>query len=485
MAKPNNLRNSLSPNNNQPIFNSSQIHNPYVELYFNHFIKKFRHYNSDEFKITISGLNNFIDNNDKFFDYLINQFEFNIFNLVFNGGQNSINSIKIQCNNLSRNNLYDYNYQIHNLPYIIDLSSRTNIPLVGIIIMQIIAHVVTNHKILYKAIVLDLDDTLWKGTLSEVGIAKIKENLFSNEGAPFIAFMKFVQKLAVELGIFISLCSRNDSKLIEDTIATLDENIFPIKNQIDYIIANNNDKSENILKIAEHLSILKDSIVFIDDNPLVRDEVKNRLPEVFVPEWKDHTELLTQLIVGCIFERSELSINSQNRRKQYKIIQIERSLNTLPYLKIKVNIDYNHVQSINLYSKTNQFNFSLNDNIFDDNAKSLFFEILRENGENLGICSALTYTISNDIFLIHNWAISCRYFEIGLEEFILLYLQKIATPNKIFINYNHSDFNLKVNEFLLKYFNLFKFTEKSNIIEVVFTNEILSVLNKNTNLMII
>ena len=58
------------------------------------------------------------------------------------------------------------------------------------------------------------------------------------------------------------------------------------------------------------------SIVFIDDNKIVRDEVKQKVTEVFVPEWANHNELVTQLIAGCIFERVELSLNSQNRRKQ-------------------------------------------------------------------------------------------------------------------------------------------------------------------------
>ncbi len=97
----------------------------------------------------------------------------------------------------------------------------------------------------------------------------------SEKGAPFIEFMKFIKTLGQELGLFIALCSRNNTNLIESTINELDENIFPLKNQIDYIIANNNDKSENIQVIAEQLSILPNSIVFIDDNQIVRDEVKN------------------------------------------------------------------------------------------------------------------------------------------------------------------------------------------------------------------
>lgn len=270
--------------------------------------------------------------------------------------------------------------------------------------------------------------------------------------------------------------------MVESAIEELDDNIFPLKNQIDFIIANNNDKSENIKKIAEQLSILPKSIVLIDDNQIVRDEVKHKLPGVFVPEWANHNELVTKLIVGCIFERFELSLNSQNRRKQYRIIQAERTQNSLPTLNIKIINDEKHTESIKLYSKTNQFKFSQNDDKFDSDAKSLYFEILRENGENLGICSAITYTLSNNTFLVHNWAISCRYFEIGLEEFILKYIQKIANANKIFINYQHSEYNQKVSELLTKYTDAFNNDDKNDIIEIIFTKEIADSINKNTNL---
>jgi FkbH-like protein len=240
--------------------------------------------------------------------------------------------------------------------------------------MRIVAQIISKTKIIYKAIVLDLDDTLWNGTLSEDGIEKIKEKLLSEQGATFIAFMKFVKSLASELGIFITICSRNDSKMVESAIHKLDENIFPLRNQIDYIIANYNDKSENIRLIAEQLSILPNSIVFIDDNQIVRDEVKLKLPEVFVPEWTNHNELVTQIIAGCIFERVELSLNSQNRRKQYRIIQTERTQNTLPKLSVKVIKDEKHTESIKLYSKSNQFKLSRNDDKFEGDAQSLYFE---------------------------------------------------------------------------------------------------------------
>lgn len=457
------------------------IDNSFLCVYVNDFVKKFRNYNKDEFIIAISGLKRFIPEDDKGLTWLFEQLNENNFIIEFEGNEESINEINISCKNITKGTSFNFKYQIQNIPTIVELSSKTDIHVVGIIITKIIAQIISKLKVLYKAIVLDLDDTLWKGTLSEVGTNKIRENMITEMGTPFIEFMKFVKTLGNELGVFIAVCSRNDSKMIESTIDKLDDTIFPLKNQIDLIIANNNDKSENIRMIAEQLSILPSSIVFIDDNQIVRDEVKRKLTEVFVPEWENHNDLVTKLIAGCIFERAELSLNSQNRRKQFRIIQTERTQNSLPTLSVKANNDINHTESIKLYSKSNQFKFSPNDNNFDD-AKSLYFEIFRENGEKLGICSAITYTHSNNTLLILNWAISCRYFEIGLEEFILKYIQNISNENKIFINYKHSEYNQKVSELFAKYSNAFLGNDKKDKIEIIITKEIADKMNNNTNL---
>lgn len=459
-----------------------QIDNAFLQVFINDFVKKFRNYNKDKFVVTIRGLKKFIPKDDKGLTWLFEQLNENNFTVVLESNEESINHLNTICRNITKNTTDYFTFQIQFLPSIIERSSKANISLVSLIIMRIVAQIISKTKIIYKAIVLDLDDTLWPGTLSEIGIEKIKENLKSVQGVTFIEFMKFLKSLANELGIFITICSRNDSKMVESTIEELDDNIFPLKNHIDYIIANTNDKSENIRTIAEQLSIFPNSIVFIDDNQIVRDEVKQKLPEVFVPEWTNHNELVTQLIVGCIFERVELSLNSQNRRKQYRIIQTERTQNSLPELSVKVINDNEHLESIKLYSRTNQFKFSSNDNNFESDAKSLYFEIYRKNGEYLGICSAITYTNSNDAIHIHNWAISCRYFQIGLEEFILIYIKKIANRNKIFINYHHSEYNQKVRELLIKYSTAFKNTDKNDTIEIIISNDIEDKMSNNTNL---
>ena len=482
MDKPEKRKNVNSSSNK---LNCQKINNSFLHVYINNFVKKFRNFNHDEFLISISGIKMFVNKNNKILECLFEQLKENNFIIELEGNEESINKIDITCKNITKDSSYNFEYQIQSLPSIIELSSKTDTPIAGILIMKIVAQIISKLKILYKAIVLDLDDTLWKGTLSEDGIDKIKENMYSEQGDQFIAFMKFVKTLSTELGVFIAISSKNDSKMVETAIKKLDDNIFPLINQVDYIIANNNDKSENIRKIAEQLSILPNSVVFIDDNQIVRDEVKHQLPEVFVPEWTNHDDLVTQLITGCIFERVELSLNSQNRRKQFKTIQTVRSQNNLPVLSVKVINDDKHIESIRLYSKSNQFKFSQNNDKFGDDAKSLYFEIYRENGDNLGICSAITYTNSNNTLLVYNWAMSCRYFGIGLEEFILIYLRKIANTDKIFITYNKTEYNLKVSELLDKYSKAFKYNDKRNVIEIIFKKEFLDNITNKTNLELI
>lgn len=204
------------------------IDNPFLYIYINDYVNNFRNYNKDEFIIAISGLKRFINKDDNVLTSLFVQLKLNNFTIEFEGNDESVNLIDITCKNITKDTYCNFKYQIQNLPAIVELSSKTYIPAVAIIIMQIVAQIISRLKILYKAIVLDLDDTLWKGTLSEVGIDKIKENLHSEQGAPFIAFMKFVKNLTNELGIFVAICSRNDSKMVESTIKELDDNIFPL-----------------------------------------------------------------------------------------------------------------------------------------------------------------------------------------------------------------------------------------------------------------
>ena len=347
------------------------------------------------------------------------------------------------------------------------------------LVMQIISYIICKSKTLYKAIILDLDDTVWKGTLAEEGIDVIKKNLCSKDAIPFVMFMRFIQAMAKELGLYVAVCSRNDIANVLSAIEKLTEKEFPIKDQIDCIVANYNDKSKNIKAIAQKLSILTSACVFVDDNQIVRDEVRQNLPEVFVPDWDSHDELLTLFLACGVFDRFELSLKSRNRKQLYSVLQQEREKSCLPKLFVKVCNDKNHVEAMRLYAKSNQFMFAPKKESYEG-CKSLVFEIYKDNGEKLGICSAITYADNEENIHILNWAVSCRYFEIGLEEYILIYIFALANKRVITFAFNNTGFNKKAVELIEKYETYF--IRKDGSVLFKSNRQLISYIQQNTNL---
>lgn len=332
--------------------------NTYLDIYEKNLIKAFRRHNTDVFNLKVFGLSEFIDNNNQSFIEFIQLLKQEDFLITFEGNEKSVESLKIEFTDVTNKSTGTFYYQLVNLISIIEFASRTNLSLSTILVMRIVSNLICKYKILYKAIVIDLDETLWPGILSEDGPETISDNLHAEIGKPFVGFMNFVKIMAKELGIFVAICSRNDSKTVKQVIDSFDDVIFPIKSQIDCIVANDNEKSLNISAIAERLHILPESIVFVDDNQIERDKVKSRLPEVVVLDWNSHYDLITQINACCLFDRYELSKNSQNRKGSVRIINIEKEKNTLPRLLIEAREDIGHVESKKLYSKSNQFKFN-------------------------------------------------------------------------------------------------------------------------------
>lgn len=427
------------------------MNNKYIDIYINNYVKSFRSFITSKYIVHIGGLADFIAADDHDVLLLINKLQRYGFEVVISNGQDTIDEIQVEYTNKENGKRESFEYRIENLISTINLSSRTGISIVGILIMQIISKLICKFKTIYKAIILDLDDTVWKGTLAEEGIEVIKQKLRSSDAIPFVLFMCFIRVMATELGLYVAICSRNNTENVLSAIDQLNEKEFPIKGQIDCIVANDNDKSKNIKAIAQQLSILTSACVFIDDNQLVRDEVRQNLPEVFVPDWENHDGLLTLLETCCIFDRFELSLKSRSRKRLYAVLQQEREKSYLPQLFVKANDDINHVQARKLYAKSNQFKL-ISEQVNFSNTKSIYFELLRSNGENLGICSTITYSIDGSICSILNWAISCRYFGIGLEEFIILYLKNYLPKMSFqFACQFHKD-NRKIQSFIDKYY---------------------------------
>lgn len=236
--------------------------NKYIDVYINNYVRQFRNFITSNYIVNIDGVAGFIATDDHDLSFLLRKLQTYGFEVTISNGQDTIDEIQVEYTIRGNANDEILVYKIENLVSTIYLSSKTGISIVGILVMQIISQIICKSKTLYKAIILDLDDTIWKGTLAEDGIDAIKQSLRSNDAIPFVGFMRFIQALAKEQGLYIAICSRNDIEKVLSAIDRLNEEEFPLKGQIDCIVANYNDKNKNIKAIAQKLSILTSACVF-------------------------------------------------------------------------------------------------------------------------------------------------------------------------------------------------------------------------------
>ncbi len=138
-----------------------------------------------------------------------------------------------------------------------------------------------------KCVILDLDGTLWPGVLAETGspFAWTPEisGAFSYIGLYF--GLHEALKTLKKRGVVLACVSKNDEATVRELWTYPDR--YPKQRLLtpdDFVTwrVNWDDKVGNIRSIAEELGFALDAFLFIDDNPVERDRVRQRLPEVEV-----------------------------------------------------------------------------------------------------------------------------------------------------------------------------------------------------------
>jgi FkbH-like protein len=142
-------------------------------------------------------------------------------------------------------------------------------------------HVRAFHGPARKLLAVDLDDTLWGGIVGEDGLSGIA---LGDEGVG-LAFQDF-QREMLRLranGVLLALCSKNNP---EDVAEVFGRHPGMVLRREHFAAERINwqSKDANLRELGEELGLGLDSFVFVDDNPVERDWVRQALPEVAVPE---------------------------------------------------------------------------------------------------------------------------------------------------------------------------------------------------------
>jgi FkbH-like protein len=222
-----------------------------------------------------------------------------------------------------------------------------------------------------KVVALDCDNTLWGGIVGEDGVDGIQ---LGEDGLGH-AFTKFQESLlALEArGILLALCSRNNPEDVEEVFARRPEMVVP-RNRIAAAVIGWESKCGNLEKLANQLGLGLDSIVFVDDNPREREEVRQTLPMVTVPEFPQDPADLAAFgyeLGWRWFQRVRLSEEDRLKTDQYRARASTEQLRQaaadpadfLRSLAMKSTIALNDPDLVfrlaQLTQKTNQFNLTL------------------------------------------------------------------------------------------------------------------------------
>jgi FkbH-like protein len=168
---------------------------------------------------------------------------------------------------------------------------------------------------LAKVLVCDLDNTLWGGVIGEDGIEGIVlgEN---EETCPYLRTQRAILNL-YDRGIILAICSKNNH---DDAMQALErhERMLLRPHHFAAMRMNWNDKPSNLDEIAAEISVGRDALVFLDDNPVEREHVMQAAPEVRVLDLPDDVQRFADLIRRFpLFERLRLTAEDRERGAMY------------------------------------------------------------------------------------------------------------------------------------------------------------------------
>ena len=227
-----------------------------------------------------------------------------------------------------------------------------------------------NHGGLKKMLVLDADNTLWKGIIGEDGIDGIQCSVDHPVGKVYNE-VQLLFKFLKNQGVLLALCSKNNS---EDVQYAFEQKKGMVLVSDDFIFKKVNwqPKNQNILAIAEEANIGIDSLVFIDDSDFEIELIKKTLPEVKtlqvpsnISEYPELVKALFPLFIGPSKTKEDVNKTQQYLEEKQRKVEFEKHKNLDEYINslgLKMTLEKNENAPLErctqLTQKTNQFNFT-------------------------------------------------------------------------------------------------------------------------------
>ena len=267
-----------------------------------------------------------------------------------------------------------------------------------------------------------------------------REEPGSARGAAFLA----IQQMALALrqrGIVLAVCSKNDEDVARTPFRDHPDMVLR-EEHIAVFVANWGDKATNLRAIAAALNIGLDALVFLDDNPVERAQVRRELPMVAVPEVPADPALYPRALAAAgYFEAITFSDDDRVRADAYRA-NAERAAfagtsDMAGYLQsLDMVADVRPFDSVNrariaqLINKSNQFNLTTRRYTErevaamegDTALATLQFRLVDRFGDNGMIAVVILRPTDPQTLEIDIWLMSCRVLGRRMEEATLFHI---------------------------------------------------------------
>lgn len=292
-----------------------------------------------------------------------------------------------------------------------------------------------------KALALDLDNTLWGGVVGDDGVEGIRIGQEVPAGQVYSEFQSYLKR-HTDIGVLLTVCSKNEH---ENAIAGLKHPDGTLRPEDFAVIkANWDSKDLNISQTAAELSILPESIVFVDDNPAERAIVKAQLG-IETPVMDEVENYIRTIDKNGYFEALRVSEDDLKRNEMYKANAQRAAVQAsfadygeyLDSLDMTAEIEGFTPMTIQriaqLTNKSNQFNVTtkrytaaeMEEISADERYIDLYGRLADKFGDN-GIVSVVIGEKKGTELHIDLWLMSCRVLKRDMELAMLDELVKRA-----------------------------------------------------------
>lgn len=260
-----------------------------------------------------------------------------------------------------------------------------------------------------KLIIWDLDETLWRGVLSDGPVIMPEENI------------QLIKDL-VDCGVMCSICSKNDEESVKKELLKYDLLDNFVFNSINWT-----PKGQRVKQIVQEMNLREPNVLFVDDSALNREEVRSLCPDMMIED-----ENVVKDLCKHYAEADKKDI-MHSRLSQYKVLEEKNKFRAVfgsneDFLKqshicVSIKRDCeNHLERIaDLVMRSNQLNFTkVRSN--EEELKSIFSDPSIDTGyvsvvDDFGDYGIIGFFAVKENTLLH-FVFSCRTLNMGIEQYV-------------------------------------------------------------------